>query len=69
MPLTQGGPLGWIWGRTPEALRWEVVASERPDGQAAYELRVQCGLEVVRPQFFTAEEVRRLATLPAAHGP
>jgi hypothetical protein len=69
MPLTQGGPLGWIWGRTPEALRWEVVASERPDGQAAYELRVQCGLEVVRPQFVTAEEVRRLATLPAERGP
>jgi hypothetical protein len=32
-------------------------------------LRVQCGLEVVRLQFFTAEEVRRLATLPAERGP
>jgi hypothetical protein len=69
VPLTQGGPPGWIWGRTPEALKWAVVASERPDGQTAYELRVQCGLEVVRPQFFTAEEVRRLTTLLAAHGP
>ena len=68
-PLTQGGPPGWTWRRTPEALKWEVVASERPDGQTAYELRVQCGLEVVRLQFFTAEEARQLATLLAEHGP
>jgi hypothetical protein len=42
---------------------------DRPGGQAVYELRVQCGLEIVRLQFFTAEEVRQLAALLAEHGP
>jgi hypothetical protein len=32
-------------------------------------LRVHCGLEIVRLQFVTAEEVRQLATLLAEHGP
>ena len=65
MPLIQGGPPEWIGERTPEALMWEVVTPDRPDGQTLYELRVQCGLEIMRLQFFTAEEVRLLA----AHGP
>ena len=69
MPLIQGGPPEWIWERTPETLKWEVVPSDRPGGQRVYELRVQCGLEIVRLQFFTAEEVRHLAALLAAHGP
>ena len=69
MPLIQGGPPEWIWERTPEKLKWEVVTSDRPDGQTLYELRVQCGLEIMRLQFFTAEEVRHLASLLAAHGP
>jgi hypothetical protein len=30
---------------------------------------VQCGLEIVRLHFFTAEEVRHLASLLAQHGP
>jgi hypothetical protein len=68
MPLIQGGPPEWIWERTPEALKWEIVTSARPDGQTAYELRVQCGLEIMRLQFFTAEEVRQLASL-LAHRP
>ena len=65
MPLIQGGPPEWIWDRTPEALTWEVVRSDRPERQTLYELRVQCVLEIMRLQFFTAEEVRLLA----AHGP
>jgi hypothetical protein len=69
MPLIQGGPPEWIYERTPEALKWEIVTSERPDGQTLYELRVQCGLEIMRLQFFTAEEVRKLASLLAEHGP
>ena len=69
MPLIQGGPPEWIWERTPETLKWEVVTSDRPDGQTLYELRVRCGLEIVRLQLFTAEEVRHLAALLAAHGP
>jgi len=69
MPLIQGGPPEWIWERTPEALKCEIVESERPDGQTLYELRVQCGLEIMRLQFFTAGEVRQLAMLLAEHGP
>jgi hypothetical protein len=69
MPLIQGGPPEWIWERTPEALQWEVATSDRPGGQAVFELRVQCGLEIVRLQFFSAEEVRHLASLLAEHGP
>jgi hypothetical protein len=43
--------------------------SDRPDGETVYELRVQCGLEIMRLHFFTAEEVRHLASLLAEHGP
>jgi hypothetical protein len=68
MPLIQGGPPEWIWERPPEALKWEVVTSDRPDGQTLYELRVHCGLEIMRLQFFTTEEVRHLASLLAGHG-
>jgi hypothetical protein len=32
-------------------------------------LRVQCGLEIMRLQFFTAEVVRHLAAPLAEHGP
>jgi hypothetical protein len=69
MPLIQGGPPEWIWERMPERLKWEIVTSDRPDGQTAYELRVQCGLEILRLQFFNAEEVQHLAALLAEHGP
>jgi hypothetical protein len=69
MPLIQGGPPEWIWERTPEALKWEIVTSDRPGGLAAYELRLQCGLEIVRLQLFTAEEVRHLSALLTEHGP
>jgi hypothetical protein len=69
MPLIQGGPPEWIWERAPEALKWEIITSDQPDGQTLYEVRVQCGLEIMRLHFFTAEEVKRLATLLAEHGP
>ena len=69
MPLIQGGPPEWIWERTAEKLKWEIVTSSNPGGRMVYELRVQCGLEIMRLQFFTAEEVRQLASLLAQHGP
>ena len=69
MPLVQGGPPEWIWERTPDTIRWEFVASKAPDRETRFELRVQCGLEIMRLQFFTAEEVRQLASLLAEHGP
>ena len=36
MPLIQGGPPEWIWERTPEVLKWEIITSDRPDGQTFY---------------------------------
>ncbi|HZU39283.1 MAG TPA: hypothetical protein VFA18_25375 [Gemmataceae bacterium] len=69
MPLIQGGPPEWIWERTPETLKCEIIPSDRPDGQTLYELRVQCGLEIMRLQFFTAEEVGELASLLSKVGP
>jgi hypothetical protein len=69
MPLIQGGPPEWIWERTPENLKWEIVPSSSPEGRTVYELRVQCGLEIMRLQFFTAEELTQLASRLAEHGP
>jgi len=60
MPLIQGGPPEWIWERTANLLRWDVVPAQAPDGHPLCELRVQCGLEILRLQFLTADEVREL---------
>ena len=60
MPLIQGGPPQWIWERTPDSLKWEVVRSQAREGHAVYELRLKCGLEIIRCQFFTREELREL---------
>jgi hypothetical protein len=60
MPLIQGGPPEWIWERTANMLRWELVPSQRPDGQTLFELRVQCGLEIMRLQFLTPDELNDL---------
>jgi hypothetical protein len=69
MPLIQGGPPEWIWERTPEKLKWEIVSSSNAEGRTVFELRVQCGLEIVRLHFFTAEEIKHLTSLLAEHGP
>jgi hypothetical protein len=69
MPLIQGGPPEWRGGRTPNLLQWDVVPSQAPSGHPLFELRVNCGLEIMRLHFFTAEEVRHLASLLAEHGP
>jgi hypothetical protein len=68
MGLIQGGPPEWIWERTPDSLKWEVVPARAREGHTVYELRVNCGLEIMRLQFFTPEEIRELAALLAAHG-
>ena len=44
-------------------------APVRPTGLTLYELRAECGLEIMWLEFFTAEEVRQLASLLAEHGP
>lgn len=63
MPLIQGGPPEWIWERTSDPLKWELVPSQRSEGQTAYELKVQCGLGIMRLHFFTEDEIRELRTM------
>jgi hypothetical protein len=60
MPLIQGGPPEWIWERTPDPLKWEVIPSQAPEGHTVYELRVNCGLGIMRLQFFTGDEMKEL---------
>jgi hypothetical protein len=69
MPLIQGGPPEWIWERPPEKLKWEIVTSIDLEGRTVFELRVQAGLEIMRLQFFSGEEVRQLGALLAEQGP
>jgi hypothetical protein len=69
MPLIQGGPPEWIWERTADPVKAEVVTSRAPEGHAVYELRIQCGLEIMRLQFFTADELKAFASLVSAHAP
>jgi hypothetical protein len=69
MSLIQGGPPEWIWERVPEQLKWDVVSSHSPEGNPVYELRVQCGLEIMRLQFFTPDEIKALASLIDAKVP
>jgi hypothetical protein len=60
VPLIQGGPPEWIWERRPEMVKWELASSTNQEGQTVYELRVNCGLEIMRLQFFTKEELKDL---------
>jgi hypothetical protein len=69
MPLIQGGPPEWIWERRAEVLKWEVVPSQDQAGDTVYELRVNCGLEIMRLHFFTRDEMRDLANLIATKVP
>ena len=61
MPLIQGGPPEWIWERTPDKVRWELILGGDGEQNSKYELRVQCGLEIMRLQFFRPEEISDLA--------
>ena len=63
MTLIQGGPPQWVWERTPDVLKWEVVPSQDGKGDTVYELRVNCGLEIIRLQFFTEDELREVQSL------
>ena len=66
MSLIQGGPTEWIWERTDDPLKWEIVSSRNGEGKTVFELRVQCGLEIMRLQFFTEEEIADLMALLTA---
>jgi hypothetical protein len=70
MPLIQGGPPEWIWERTANLLKWEVVPAKGSNGQQRYELRVNCGLEIMRLQFLTEDEIKELrAVIDETQGP
>jgi len=61
MPLVQGGPPEWIWERTADPLKWSIIPSER-EKETVYELRVDCGMGIMRLQFVTDDEIRSLRT-------
>jgi hypothetical protein len=65
MPLVQGGPPEWIWERTADPLKWQITTSTSLEGHKVYELRLQCGLGIMRLQFFTAEELQNLREMIA----
>ncbi len=60
MGLIQGGPPEWIWERTPNVLKWDVVRSDVSNAHPLFELRVQCGLEIMRLHFITVDEMKEL---------
>jgi hypothetical protein len=66
MPLVQGGPPEWTWERPAEKLKWELNVSRSAEGETVFELRVMCGLEIMRLQFFTQEELQSLQSELAA---
>lgn len=66
MPLVQSGPPSWFWERTPDPLKWDILAHVNEHGQTVFEIKVHCGLEIVGLQFFTTEEIRSLHSIVAA---
>jgi len=63
MPLVQGGPPEWIWERPAERLKWEITRSQPSEGREDFELRINCGLEFMRLQFFTQQEIEELQSV------
>jgi hypothetical protein len=68
MPLIQGGPPEWVWERTADVLKTSFVPVETPQGLTVFELRIDCGMEIVRLQFFTRHEIEALAASTAEVG-
>jgi hypothetical protein len=64
MPLIQGGPPQWIWERPKEQLKWELNKLDK-DGRTDFELRLNCGLEIVQLQFFSGKEIEELRSVLA----
>jgi hypothetical protein len=60
MPIVQGGPPEWTWERPNEKLKWEINRAQSPEGSDLCEVRIHCGLEIMRLQFFTLEEIEVL---------
>jgi hypothetical protein len=61
MGLVQGGPPEWVWERPADMLRWTVTPSPAPDGKHTnYQVRLDCGMQVLKMHFFNEEEMRQL---------
>jgi hypothetical protein len=61
MAIVQHGPPEWVWERTPDHLRWELKEMPPRDGEKTlYELKMQCGLKILRIHFFSSEEMWQL---------
>lgn len=58
MPLIKDGPPEWIWERPADPLKWEVIERSAHDGQhPVYELRLACGLQILRMHVFNQQEM------------
>jgi hypothetical protein len=66
MPLIQGGPPEWVWKRNANLLESQVTAVLDAAGQPVHELHIRSGLEALRIQFLTDEELREFAAQIAA---
>ena len=67
MPLVVGGPPEWVWERTPNPLRCEIVESRSLEGHPVFEVTVRCGLEIMRLHFLTREELQALHRVVGEH--
>jgi hypothetical protein len=66
MAIVQYGPPEWVWERTPDNMKWNMRRLASADGEARYELRLQCGLQILRMHFFDAKEMWQLVDTIAA---
>jgi hypothetical protein len=57
MPLLQGGPPMWLWEKPADTLKWELIREPAGDGASGYALKIQCGLEILRLQSFSRDEL------------
>ncbi len=61
MPIIQGPE--HVWERTADAVKWTITPSER-ETETVYELRIDCGMGIMRLHYFTEAEMKGLrATL------
>ncbi len=65
MSMIQGGPPEWIWERTPDPLKSEMTPTQDGSSDTLYEVRVNCGLGIMRLLFFTEDEIKQLQSLIA----
>lgn len=60
MPLIQGGPPEWVWERPDALLKVHVMPVEDAESHPVFEVRIDCGMEIVRLQYLTWDEIQEL---------